>query len=83
MSARKVREVVIEDFNQQQLVLARHAASQIENSLGSLKRELSLLSLSPSIQYVESVSLGKRIEVAFSRVKDEGALEIRFIETEA
>ena len=80
MSARKVREVVIEDFNQQQLVLARHAASQIENSLGSLKRELSLLSLSPSIQYVESVSLGKRIEVAFSRVKDEGALEIRFIE---
>ncbi len=80
MSARKVREVVIEDFNQQQLVLARHAASQIENSLDSLKRELSLLSLSPSIQYAEAVSLGKRMEIAFSRVKDEGVLEIRFIE---
>jgi len=80
MSARKVREVVIEDFNQQQLVLARHAASQIENSLDSLKRELSLLSLSPSIQYAEAVSLGKRMEIAFSRVKDDGALEIRFIE---
>ncbi|MCI0469898.1 MAG: cache domain-containing protein, partial [Nitrospirae bacterium] len=80
MSAKKVREVVINDFNEQQLVLARHAASQIENSLDSLKRELSLLSLSPSIQYVEAVSLGKRMEIAFSRVKDEGALEIRFIE---
>ncbi len=80
MSARKVREVVIEDFNQQQLVLALHAASQIENSLDSLKRELSLLSLSPSIQYAEAVSLGKRMEIAFSRVKDEGALEVRFIE---
>jgi two-component system NtrC family sensor kinase len=80
MSAKKVREVVIKDFNQQQLVLARHAASQIENSLDSLKRELSLLSLSPSIQYAEAVSLGKRMEIAFSRVKDEGALEIRFIE---
>ena len=28
-SAKKIREVVIEDFNNQQLVLARHAASQI------------------------------------------------------
>lgn len=33
MFARKVREVVVDDFNQQQLVLARHAASKIKNSL--------------------------------------------------
>lgn len=38
MSAKKVREVVIEGFNQQQLVLARHAASQIENSIDSLSK---------------------------------------------
>lgn len=60
MSAKKVREVVINDFNQQQLVLARHAASQIENSLNILKRELLLLSLSPSIQYFEKVFMDKK-----------------------
>lgn len=33
----KIKEIVTEDFNQQQLVLARHAARQIENSLNALK----------------------------------------------
>lgn len=80
MSAKKVREVVINDFNQQQLVLARHAASQIENSLNILKRELLLLSLSPSIQYFEKVFMDKRMAIAFSSVKEEGALEVRYIE---
>lgn len=80
MSAKKVREVVINDFNQQQLVLARHAASQIENSLNTLKRELLLLSLSPSIQYFEKVFMDKRMAIAFSSIKEEGAIEIKYIE---
>jgi hypothetical protein len=37
ISIRKIKEVVTEDFNQQQLILSRHAAGQIENSLSSLK----------------------------------------------
>ena len=53
MSFKKVSEIVTTDFNQQQLVLAQHAARQIENELNTLKRELSLLSLSPSIQYLK------------------------------
>ncbi len=80
MSAKKVREVVIEGFNQQQLVLARHAASQIENSINILKRELYLLSLSPFVQYAEPVFMAKRMEIAFLSVREEGVLEIRFIE---
>lgn len=80
MSAKKVREVVINDFNQQQLVLARHAASQIENSLNTLKRELVLLGLSPSIQYFEKVFMHKRMAIAFLSIKEEGALEVRYIE---
>ena len=80
MSSREIAEVVTEDFNGQQLVLAKHTASQIENSLGKLKREISLLSLSPSVQYVEAIFMSKRIGYAFSSIKDEGALEIRFIE---
>jgi PAS domain S-box-containing protein len=79
-SSQKVKEIVTEDFNQQQLVLARHTARQIENSLETLKRELVLLSLSPSIQYSESPSIGNRMVITFSSIKHEGTLEIRFIE---
>lgn len=78
-SSRKVTEIVTGDFNQQQLVLARHAASQIENSLETLRRELMLLSLSPSIQYSESPWMGNRLEITFSSVKHEGVSEIRYI----
>ncbi len=81
ISAKEIRKVVIEDFNQQQLVLARHAASQVENRLNILKRELLLLSLSPSIQYSEKVSIGKRMEITFSGIKGEGALNIKYIES--
>ncbi len=79
-SSRQVRETVTEDFNQQQLVLARHVAAQIENSLDSLKREIQLLSLSPAIQYSELPALEKRMENTFSSIKHQGTLEIRFIE---
>ncbi|MDH5203813.1 MAG: PAS domain S-box protein, partial [Nitrospirota bacterium] len=80
MSATGVRNVVVEEFNQQQLVLARHAASQIENSLNVLKREISLLGLSPAIQYYELVWMVGRMRITFSTIKDEGCLEIRFID---
>lgn len=80
MSAQKVKEVVLEDFNQQQLVLSRHAASQIENSLNLLRRELLLLSLSPSMQYSEAVFMGKRMMITFSSIKDEGGVRIKYVE---
>jgi len=79
-SSEKVKEIVTDDFNQQQLVLARHAATQIENSLESLKRELQLLSISPSLQYIEMTWLINRMDVAFSSIKHEGTLEMRLIE---
>jgi len=80
LSSRKVKEIVTEDFNQQQLVIARHVARQVENSIDSLRRELQLLSLSPSIQYFESASLSNRMEISFSSIKHQGTLEIRFID---
>jgi len=80
--AGKVRETVVRDFNQQQLLLAKHAASQIEDSINHLKRELSLLSFSPSIQYKESAFMNKRMDIAFSSIKDKGGVEIRFIDTQ-
>ncbi|QER42952.1 PAS domain S-box protein [Thermodesulfobacterium sp. TA1] len=76
----KIREIVIEDFNQQQLMLARYAASQIENSIELLKRELTLLSLSPAIQYSEKPALINRMNITFLSAKYEGVREIKFIE---
>lgn len=80
MSAKKIREVVVEDFNKQQLVISRHAAGQIENSLYNLKRELMFLSLSPSVQYSDIPFMDKQMDRAFLKIKDEGVLEIRFVE---
>lgn len=79
-SASKIRELVTGDFNNQQLVIARYAASQIENRLYILKREITLLSFSPAIQYFEAVQIGKRMGIVFSSIKDEGALEMHFVE---
>ncbi len=80
MATNKVREIAIENFNQQQLMLAKHAANQIRNSAEILKREITLLSLSPAIQYSEKPALINRMNITFSSVKFEGVREIRFIE---
>ncbi len=82
-SIRKITEIVTNDFNQQQLLLAKHAASQIENSIDLLKRELTLLTLSPAIQYSEKPALKNRMNITFSSVKHEGVREIKFIENKA
>jgi two-component system NtrC family sensor kinase len=79
VSAKRMKEIVRDDFNKQQLILARYAANQIEDNLNCVKRELSLLSLSPSIQYME-VSWPNRMNTTLTRVKDEGVIEIRFLD---
>jgi len=79
-SSRQMKEIICEDFNQQQLVLARYAASSMEHSLDYIQRELSLLNLSPSIQYLEKVSWARRMNITLSGVKEEGVFEIRFID---
>ena len=77
--ARNMKEIIREDFNKQQLILARYAAHRIEDSLDFVKRELSLLSLSPSIQYLE-VSWANRMNATLSSVKEEGVIEIRLVD---
>ncbi len=80
ISTKKIKEIVIEDFNKQQLLLARHASSQIENIFDTLKRELLILSLSPAIQYSESVSIANRMKITFSSINEYGTQEIKFID---
>jgi two-component system, NtrC family, sensor kinase len=75
-SSNQMREIVKDDFNQQQLVLARHTASLLEQDIEFLKRELSTLNFSPSIQYLEPLTWGNRMRATISSVKNEGVLEI-------
>lgn len=79
MSSRKVREVVTQDFNQQQLVIAKYAATQVIQRIESLKRELTLLSLSPTIQYAGAPYLGNRLNITFSSVSASGVMKIIFL----
>ena len=79
LSYRSVKEVVTEDFNKQQLVLAKYAARQIDHSLAMLRKELRLLGQAPALQYQERPGLAGRLESAFMSVKDEGTVQIRYV----
>jgi len=83
ISSEAVRDTVIEDFNNQQLVIARHAASMIENSIADFKRELNLLSFSPAVQYSERIQMHRRIQIVFTSFQDDGLREIRYVETKS
>src|SRR4030042_5551927 len=79
LSAKNMKEIIRDDFNKQQLILARYATHRIEDSMELIKRELSLLSLSPSIQYLE-VSWASRMNTSLSSVKEQGVIQIRLID---
>jgi signal transduction histidine kinase len=75
-SANQMKEIVKEDFNQQQLALARHTAGLLEQDINFLKRELSTLNFSPSIQYLEPLSWANRMRATLASVREEGVVEI-------
>ncbi len=76
-SSGQMQDIVKEDFNQQQLVLARHTAGLLEQDINFLKRELATLDLSPSIQYLEKLTWANRMRATLSSVREEGVVEIR------
>jgi two-component system NtrC family sensor kinase len=81
-SADQMRQIVREDFNEQQLVLARHTAGLLEQDINFLKRELATLNFSPSIQYMEKLTWANRMRATLSSVRAEGVVEIRRIDAE-
>ncbi|MEW6658590.1 MAG: ATP-binding protein [Thermodesulfobacteriota bacterium] len=81
-SANQMRQIVKEDFNQQQLVLAQHTAGLLEQDLNFLKRELSTLNFSPTIQYLEPLTWANRMRATLSSVREDGVVEIRRIDAE-
>ncbi|MBW1739673.1 MAG: PAS domain S-box protein [Deltaproteobacteria bacterium] len=79
LSAREMKRMISEDFNVQQLALAKHAAGILTQNFQIIKRELLALSLSPSIQYVEAVSWANRMKISLSSVGDYGVFRIMLI----
>jgi two-component system sensor histidine kinase HydH len=75
----KMRQVVTEEFNRQQLVLAENLAALIQQDLDFLRRELRVLNLSPSVQYSESPSFVNRLQVTLASIQGGELLEIRRI----
>jgi PAS domain S-box-containing protein len=82
VSAREMRRLLSEDFNAQQLALARHAASILEINFKIVQDELTTLSLSPSIQYVESVSWYNRMKISLSGAREYGVYRIALMNAE-
>lgn len=77
-SSQKIKDVVTEDFNQQQLVLAQYAARQIENSIGILRRDLLLLSNTLSAQYQTEAAIERVLSTTVPSILDQGALAVRY-----
>jgi PAS domain S-box-containing protein len=75
-----VREVVTDEFNQQQLALARTTAEQISHHFWMFKKELTLLSLSSEIQESDHTTLARRMQIAFESLAAEGASSIAFLD---
>jgi two-component system, NtrC family, sensor kinase len=80
LSQREMEKIIGDDFNAQQLELARHAAGILSENFKVLKKELITLSLSPSIQYVEPVAWANRMKLTFSMVRDYGIEKIILID---
>ncbi len=77
---RRTGEIAAQQFNQQQLLLARYAALQLEQNFELICDELRVLNYSPSVQYIESVSWAGRMGITMSVLKQTGVLCISRID---
>ncbi len=80
VSLKRTQEIVSDDFQQQQLILARTTARQLEAGLAFLRRELRILAYSPAIQYLEDVAWANRMRVSFAELSKVGVTAIERIE---
>jgi two-component system NtrC family sensor kinase len=80
VSLKRTQEIVSDDFQQQQLILAKSTARQIEDGMGFLRRELGILAYSPAIQYLEDVAWANRMRVSFAELSKMGVTAIERID---
>ena len=76
LSLKRTQEIVSDDFQRQQLILARTTARQMEDGLAFLRRELRTLAYSPAIQYLEDVAWANRMRLSFEELSRLGVTAI-------
>lgn len=81
-SAWDMRQVVADQFNQEQLVMARHISTLVERQVGFLKREVLLLRKQEELRTPHPDAYGEVIRDTFDRVLESGVLAIEIVDPE-
>jgi PAS domain S-box-containing protein len=76
-----MRNRINEDFNQQQLILARQAASQIDAILSDFEMELASLAANPEVDFNRRAFFDA-IKTMTERTRNKGIIEAGFISTD-
>lgn len=79
-SARDMKRQIVEQFNNEQLVIARNTSGMIERELNTIKDELLLLSKDKSFYYPSHFAPDEMIQKSFSRVLEKGVWRIFIID---
>jgi len=79
-SARELRETVADQFNQQQLAVARHVANLIERQMVFLKREILYLRERSASHLMQPDALQEIVQNTFQRVLESGVWRIELVE---
>jgi two-component system, NtrC family, sensor kinase len=82
-SAGELREVVGDQFNEQQLVIARHVSVLIERQLQSVKKELLLLKEQLPDAGFEPEAMQEAVQRTFRRVLESGVWKIEILDLDA
>jgi two-component system, NtrC family, sensor kinase len=81
-SAREMREVVAEQFNEQQLVIARHVSVLLERQIQVLKKELLLLREECPDEGFDPEEVQEAVQKTFRRVLERGVWRIEVVDLE-
>jgi two-component system, NtrC family, sensor kinase len=81
-SAREMREVVAEQFNEQQLVIARHVSVLLERQIQVLKKELLLLREECPDEGFDPEEVQEAVQKTFRRVLERGVWKIEVVDLE-
>lgn len=78
-TSRKMRDLVADQFNQEQLVIAGHVSALLENTLEALRRELLLLKKARGAHGTFQADRAA-VDAAFSRVLERGVWKIEVVD---
>jgi PAS domain S-box-containing protein len=83
LSAREMRETVSDQFNQQQLAVARHISNLIERQMSFLRREILFLRDQEAFHFFQPDGMQGIVQHTFQRVLESGVWRIEVLDPSA